>query len=258
MKPLLAFSRVVDDINTRVGRIADWLTLIAVVVSAGNAFVRYGVSWSSNALLEVQWYFFAGMVMLGAPYTLLRNEHVRVDILYGSMGERARLWVDILGIIVFLLPAMALPMLWRVGRVADAAAESLPLGGLLAAAGLLSLLAAALALWRRQDPGRLIGWAGIGQTGLAALCFGLDLPLAGILALAGQALSRCAAGLALQPRGTAPELPGGAAGFRAGRWGLLLALAGLSGLPPFPGFAALLAVAMALASSVRERTSSLR
>jgi TRAP-type mannitol/chloroaromatic compound transport system permease small subunit len=108
MKPLLAFSRVVDDINTRVGRIADWLTLIAVVVSAGNAFVRYGVSWSSNALLEVQWYFFAGMVMLGAPYTLLRNEHVRVDILYGSMGERARLWVDILGIIVFLLPAMAL------------------------------------------------------------------------------------------------------------------------------------------------------
>ena len=108
MKLLLTFSRVVDGINTRIAAIADWLTLVAVLVSAGNAFVRYGLSWSSNALLEVQWYFFAGMVMLGSAYTLLRNEHVRVDILYGSIGERARLWVDILGIIFFLMPAMIL------------------------------------------------------------------------------------------------------------------------------------------------------
>ncbi|MDT8331703.1 hypothetical protein RQ831_11610 [Roseomonas gilardii] len=160
-----------------------------------------------------------------------------------------------------LLPGMVLPMLWRAGRVTDAAAEGLPLGGILAAAGLLSLLVAALALWRRQGPGRLIGWAGLGQTGLAALCFGLDLPLAGILALAGQALSRGAAGLTLRAgamqsgatqggesgRDMAPELPAGAVALRAGRWGLLLALAGLAGLPPFPGFAAILAVAMALA-----------
>lgn len=152
-----------------------------------------------------------------------------------------------------LLPAMVLPMLWRAGRVTDAAAGGLPLGGVLAAAGLLSLLVTALALWRRQEPGRLIGWAGLGQTGLAALCFGLDLPLAGILALAGQALSRGAAGLtlrdgALRDHGDmAPEVPGGAAALRIGRWGLLLALAGLAGLPPFPGFAATLAVAMALA-----------
>lgn len=191
----------------------------------------------------------AGLLRLGAVLLLAGYGPLSGLVPWQGWGIAA----SIRGAAVFsalclgLLPAMALPMLWRVGRVADAAAESLPLGGLLAAAGLLSLLTAALALWRRQDPGRLIGWAGIGQTGLAALCFGLDLPLAGILALAGQALSRCAAGLALQPRGTAPELPGGAAGFRAGRWGLLLALAGLSGLPPFPGFAALLAVAMALA-----------
>lgn len=152
-----------------------------------------------------------------------------------------------------LLPGMVLPMLWRAGRVTDAAAGGLPLDGILAAAGLLSLLVAALALWRRQEPGRLIGWAGLGQTGLAALCFGLDLPLAGILALAGQALSRGAAGLmlrdgALRDSGDmVPERPGGAVALRAGRWGLLLALAGLAGLPPFPGFAAILAVAMTLA-----------
>ncbi|WP_424134686.1 TRAP transporter small permease subunit [Roseomonas chloroacetimidivorans] len=108
MKPLLAFSRVVDDVNAFFGRIADWLTLLACAVSAGNAFVRYGISYSSNAWLEVQWYFFAGMVMLGASYTLFRNEHVRVDILFGSLSERARLWVDVFGIVVFLLPAMLL------------------------------------------------------------------------------------------------------------------------------------------------------
>ena len=108
MKPLLTFSRVVDDLNALVGRAADWMTLLACAISAGNAFVRYGISYSSNAWLEVQWYLFAGMVMLGASYTLFRNEHVRVDIVYGNLGERARLWVDILGIIVFLMPAMIL------------------------------------------------------------------------------------------------------------------------------------------------------
>ena len=108
MRPLLAFSRVVDSINAVFGKAGDWMTLFAVAISAGNAFVRYGVSYSSNAWLEVQWYLFAGMVMLGAAYTLNRNEHVRVDILFGSLSERYRLWVDIIGILVFLLPAMAL------------------------------------------------------------------------------------------------------------------------------------------------------
>ncbi len=108
MGPLLAFSRYVDGINARFGRVADWMTLLACAISAGNAFVRYGVSYSSNAWLEVQWYLFAGMVMLGASYTLLRNEHVRVDIVYGNVSERARLWIDVFGLVVFLLPAMAL------------------------------------------------------------------------------------------------------------------------------------------------------
>jgi len=108
MKPLLAFSRVVDDINALFGRAADWMTLLACLISAGNAFMRYGISYSSNAWLEVQWYLFAGMVMLGASYTLYRNEHVRVDIVFGNVSERTRLWIDVFGIVVFLLPAMAL------------------------------------------------------------------------------------------------------------------------------------------------------
>ncbi|HEY4254199.1 MAG TPA: TRAP transporter small permease subunit [Roseomonas sp.] len=108
MAPFLAFSRAVDAVNDRFGRVADWMVLAACAVSAGNAFVRYGVSWSSNALLEAQWYLFAGVVMLGASQTLLRNEHVRVDLLYGSVSPRTRLWIDIIGFVVFLLPAMAL------------------------------------------------------------------------------------------------------------------------------------------------------
>ena len=108
MGPLIAFSRGVDKLNTAVSKLADWAVLLACLISAGNAFVRYGVSYSSNAWLEVQWYLFAAIVMLGASYTLFRNEHVRVDLVYGHLGERARLWVDVFGIILFLLPATAL------------------------------------------------------------------------------------------------------------------------------------------------------
>ena len=108
MGGLLAFSRAVDKMNYYVGKIADWTVLLACAISAGNAFVRYGISYSSNAWLEVQWYLFAATVMLGASYTLFRNEHVRVDLLYGNMGERARLWVDVFGFIFFMLPAVIL------------------------------------------------------------------------------------------------------------------------------------------------------
>ena len=108
MAPLIAFSRAVDAVNAVFGKLADWMVLFACAISAGNAFIRYGVSYSSNAWLEVQWYLFAGIVMLGASYTLFRNEHVRVDLVYGNLPERGRLWVDVFGIILFLLPAMVL------------------------------------------------------------------------------------------------------------------------------------------------------
>ncbi len=108
MHALLSFSRAVDWVNERFGRVADWMVLAAVVVSAGNAIMRYSLSWSSNAWLEAQWYLFAGVVMLGAAYTLNRNQHVRVDLVYGSVSPRTRLWIDVFGIIFFLLPGMLL------------------------------------------------------------------------------------------------------------------------------------------------------
>lgn len=108
MRPLLAFSRAVDALNAGFGRLADWLVLLACAISAGNAFLRYGFSLGSNAWLEAQWYLFAGVVMLGGSHTLFRNEHVRVDLVYGALRERARIWVDVVGIALFLLPAMAM------------------------------------------------------------------------------------------------------------------------------------------------------
>lgn len=108
MGMLLAFSRGVDWVNHKFGKVADWCILLSCAISAGNAFIRYGVNYSSNAWLEVQWYLFAAVVMLGASYTLFRNEHVRVDLVYGSLGERGRLWVDIFGFVVFMLPGMIL------------------------------------------------------------------------------------------------------------------------------------------------------
>lgn len=111
MGALLGFSRAMDKVSTAMGVIAYWLVLLAVVTSAGNAVMRYGISYSSNAWLEVQWYFFAGIVLLGAAPTLMRNEHVRVDLVFGSLSERKRLWVDVFGLVLFLLPAMGL-MVW--------------------------------------------------------------------------------------------------------------------------------------------------
>ena len=105
MKALLALSGVIDAVNERFGRVANWCVLLACLISAGNALVRYGFSDSSNAWLEIQWYLFAAMFMLGAPYTLRMNEHVRVDILYGSVSPKVQLWIDLLGGILFLLPA---------------------------------------------------------------------------------------------------------------------------------------------------------
>ncbi len=105
MKTLLALSRLIDALNERCARIATWLVLLSCLISAGNAMMRYGFSLSSNAWLEIQWYMFGAMFMLGASYTLQLNEHVRVDIFYGRLSTRAQIWVDIFGGIFFLLPA---------------------------------------------------------------------------------------------------------------------------------------------------------
>ena len=105
MKACLAFSRAIDAMNERIGFVAEWLTLLSCLISAGNAFSRYAFGLSSNAWLEIQWYMFAAVVMLGASYTLKKNEHVRVDIVYTNVSTRKQIGIDIFGFILFMLPA---------------------------------------------------------------------------------------------------------------------------------------------------------
>jgi len=108
MKMLLAVSRGIDAVNERLSWIADALVLLSCLISSGNAFSRYAFSISSNAWLEIQWYMFGAVVMLGASYTLKRNEHVRVDIVYTNLPTRGQIWVDVVGAVLFLLPAAAI------------------------------------------------------------------------------------------------------------------------------------------------------
>lgn len=106
MKGLIALSRAIDALNDRLGRLAEVCVVLACVISAANAMVRYAFDISSNAWLEIQWYLFAVMVLLGASFTLRMNEHVRVDIVYTHLSERGKEWLDLVGTIVFLLPSM--------------------------------------------------------------------------------------------------------------------------------------------------------
>jgi len=101
---LLKLSAVIDAINAKFGVVANWTVLLACLISAGNAVVRYAISESSNGWLEIQWYLFTATVMLGGPYTLKMNEHVRVDLFYGMAPQRVRNWIDIIGGFLFLLP----------------------------------------------------------------------------------------------------------------------------------------------------------
>jgi len=130
MQGLLLVSRAIDQFNRWLSVIATWLVLLAALLSAFNAFFRYGIEWmyavlrrnqeyqvigrllnwygsNSNAFLQAQWYMFAGMAMFGAAYTLKLNEHVRVDLLYGSVTERTRTWIDLFGGILCLVPFCA-------------------------------------------------------------------------------------------------------------------------------------------------------
>ncbi len=110
MNGLLTLSRVIDAINVRVGRSVMWLTLVVVFVSAGNAVVRKVFHVSSNAWLELQWYMFGAMFLLTAGYTLLRNDHVRVDVLASRLSRRKQIYIEIFGVIFFLMPACILIM----------------------------------------------------------------------------------------------------------------------------------------------------
>ena len=111
MTGLLKLSRAIDALNERVGRTVYWLVLAMVLVSAGNAIVRKVFNWSSNAYLEAQWYLFSAVFLLCAGYTLLRNEHVRIDIIAGRLSPKAQAWIDVFGTLLFLMP-MAVLIMW--------------------------------------------------------------------------------------------------------------------------------------------------
>jgi TRAP-type mannitol/chloroaromatic compound transport system permease small subunit len=111
MKGLIKLSGLIDALNERVGRLSYWLILVMVLVSAGNASVRYAFNRSSNAWLEIQWYLFSAVFLFCAGYTLLHNQHVRIDVISSRMSRRTRAWIDVLGTLFFLLP-MAIAIMW--------------------------------------------------------------------------------------------------------------------------------------------------
>ncbi|MGD9845434.1 MAG: TRAP transporter small permease subunit [Variibacter sp.] len=104
MQALLAFSRVIDAINLRIGKVLSWLILAAVIVSATNAVVRKLFDMSSNAWLELQWVLFGIVFLMCAPWTLLANEHIRIDIVNNMFPQRVRNWIDVIGHAFFLIP----------------------------------------------------------------------------------------------------------------------------------------------------------
>ena len=111
MKALLSLSHVIDKLNERIGLTVSWLVLAAVLISAANAVVRKAFNVSSNSFLEIQWYLFSVVFLFCAGYTLLRNQHVRIDVIAGRLSPRAQAWIDILGTLFFLLP-MSLTIMW--------------------------------------------------------------------------------------------------------------------------------------------------
>jgi TRAP-type mannitol/chloroaromatic compound transport system permease small subunit len=145
MKLCLRLSRAIDWLNEQVGKLSYWLILAAVLISTGNAIVRYAFNKSSNSWLEIQWYLFSFVFLFCAAYTLLHNQHVRIDILTGHLSGRAKAWIDILGTVFFLLP-MAILIMWLSWPVFVDAYKS----------GEVSTNAGGLTVW----PGRLMLPAG--------------------------------------------------------------------------------------------------
>ena len=101
---LLKISRLIDAFSELIGKLVMWFILATTLISAGNAIVRKLFDSSSNALLEIQWYLFAAVFMLGSGYAFLRNAHVRIDFISSRFSARGRNWVDVVGILIFLFP----------------------------------------------------------------------------------------------------------------------------------------------------------
>ncbi|MDI7860466.1 TRAP transporter small permease subunit [Rhizobiaceae bacterium n13] len=154
MGVFLALSRLIDLITEAIGKSVSWLLLAAVLISAGNAVVRKMFDISSNAWLEVQWYLYGTVFMLAAAYALLKNEHVRIDVLSGTWSKRTRDWIDLVLHIIFLIP-FALLMTWL----------AWPWFWLSFTTGEMSSNAGGLIIW----PAKLVVLLGFGLLSLQAL-----------------------------------------------------------------------------------------
>ncbi len=169
MPLLLRFSKTIDAISELMGKLAMWMILAATLISAGNAIIRKVFGTSSNAWLEIQWYLFAAVFMLGGGFAFLRNAHVRIDFLSSRFSPRTRNWIDVGGILVFLLPLCYLmttlgwPMLDNAFRSGEMSSNSgglirwpvyglIPLGFLLLALQGLSELIKRFAFLSGQGP----------------------------------------------------------------------------------------------------------
>jgi TRAP-type mannitol/chloroaromatic compound transport system permease small subunit len=108
---LLSVSRLIDRLSERVGHTFYWLVLATVLISAANAVVRKAFNYSSNSLLEIQWYLFSAIFLFLAGYTLMRNDHVRIDVIAHRLSKRTQTWIDIVGTVFFLFP-MAFLIMW--------------------------------------------------------------------------------------------------------------------------------------------------
>ena len=134
MTLLMKLSRGIDEVSAWLGRSVAWLILVAVIVSAANAIVRKAFDVSSNAWLELQWYLFGAVFMLAASWTLLKNEHVRIDVVSQRLSQRTRLWVDLVCHVLFLVPFVVLmswlswPFFWRSWVTGE---QSMNAGGLI-------------------------------------------------------------------------------------------------------------------------------
>jgi TRAP-type mannitol/chloroaromatic compound transport system permease small subunit len=104
MQGLLALARGIDWLNSKIGRAVYWLVLVVALISASNAVMRYSLDISSNAWLELQWYLFSAIFLFCAPYTLLKNDMVRIDVVSGRLSQRTRMIIEIIGTLFFLLP----------------------------------------------------------------------------------------------------------------------------------------------------------
>lgn len=111
---LISLSRFIDALNEKIGELISWALLAAVLICTGNALIRYTLNISSNGWLEIQWYLFSAIFLLGTSATLRRNEHVRIDVIAGHLSKRTQVWIDIFGFLFFLLPMAGLILYFAV------------------------------------------------------------------------------------------------------------------------------------------------